>query len=795
MKNILNSIPFALLIFSQCVFAQSFSTLSGSVKDQNGEPIIGANIVIKESNQFAQADSKGHYSIDKVKQVQDYTLIVDYIGYAHFQKKINLSKSLENISIELIPNNVALSEISIVAKSKVQQVKEKAFNVAVIDAVKLHSRAMDISHALDKTSGMRVREDGGVGSNMNVSLNGYSGNQIKFFVDGIPMDNFGSAFQLNNIPINLANRIEIYKGVVPVGLGSDALGGAINIITNTYDNTSLDMSYSYGSFNTHRTNINFVYVDKKSGFYAQMNAYQNYSDNDYKVQVNVNDIATGEILGRNVKVKRFHDKFHNENFVGQIGVVKKSFADRIALGITLGQSYKEVQTGARMESVFGKIHQKGDIIMPTFVYQKNNLFTEGLDVKLNANYNLGSEQVIDTVYRRYNWLGDYVDYEKKYGVKGGERNRSMYKFKNNNGMVATIVNYKLGSYHNFSLSNTINFFKRKGNDALFPNDVVANTPATTTKNISGLSYQYTPNTSWSATVFGKYYNQKIDYTESYNPSGKWGDYAYRNYTSTQNNFGFGLTGSVFVADNFQIKSSFEKSIRLPTATELFGDKVNIDGNNKLKPELSYNYNLGFAYHPKISKNSLLNLDMNVFYRDSKDFIRQKLDGKMNFQTYDNIASITNTGIEGELRYYFKNSFNIGINGTYQDLRNTNKYIAGVKSDLYKDRLPNIPYLFGNADVNYTFRNIGKEASLTMGYSVTYIKEFYLFWPSMGSKEDGKFTIPDQVAHDFFATYTFGNQEKFQVTAECKNIFDKMIYDNFSLQKPGRSFVAKFRYFF
>lgn len=76
---------------------------------------------------------------------------------------------------------------------------------------------MDIGQVLDRVTGVRVKETGGVGSNVSVSLNGFTGNQIKFFVDGLPMDNFGSSFQLNNIPINFADRIEIYKGVVLFG--------------------------------------------------------------------------------------------------------------------------------------------------------------------------------------------------------------------------------------------------------------------------------------------------------------------------------------------------------------------------------------------------------------------------------------------------------------------------------------------------------------------------------------------------------------------------------------------------
>lgn len=76
-----------------------------------------------------------------------------------------------------------------------------------------------------------------------------------------------SAFGLNNIPAGLAKRVEVYKGVVPIELGGDALGGAINIVTDDSRRTRVNASYSFGSFNTHKTNVYAEHTTKK-GFYA-----------------------------------------------------------------------------------------------------------------------------------------------------------------------------------------------------------------------------------------------------------------------------------------------------------------------------------------------------------------------------------------------------------------------------------------------------------------------------------------------------------------------------------------------
>src|SRR5690606_12555387 len=148
----------------------------------------------------------------------------------------------------------------------------------------------------------------GVGSSFNFSLNGFSGNHVRFFLDGVPIDHLGSSFQINNMPINFADRVEVYKGVVPIWLGSDALGGAVNIITSQNAQNYLDVSYSYGSFNTHRSAIN-AGMTTKTGWTFQLSAFQNYSDNNYQVTVDASD-STGKYYP-NTRVKRFHDQYHN----------------------------------------------------------------------------------------------------------------------------------------------------------------------------------------------------------------------------------------------------------------------------------------------------------------------------------------------------------------------------------------------------------------------------------------------------------------------------------------------------
>ena len=768
------------------VLAQQYQNgVYGTITDQDGDPVAGATISLAGTKTGVISDLTGAYHL-KTNLIGSQEIKVSFIGFKTYTETIILEATSSyqlNIALETGYN---LSEVMIIGKNKIQEIEALAYNVDVIDATKLKNSTLDVAHALDRASGIRMRESGGVGSRMSLSMNGFRGNQVKIFIDGIPMDNFGSAFQLNNIPINLAERIEIYKGVVPVGLGADALGGAINIITNTYEKDRLDLSYSYGSFNTHRTNVDMTKVFKND-IIVNINAFQNYSDNDYKVNVDVADVNTGA-YSRNQEVRRFHDQYHNETFIGSFGVINKSYADRLLFGITLGQVYNEIQTAQRLVRVFGQRHSRSNIIMPTLKYQKKDLFVDGFDASINANYNLGKEQVIDTVNRRYDWYGHHKELGN--GNPGGEQSYTHSRFQNNNGLVNASFNYKIDEHQKLSLSNVFTSFDRKQENLLNPEENNYNPPRKSFKNVLGIGYQIEQK-DWSTTLFAKNYNQVNNFIQSYRESGSNDPIEIERYNQL-NNFGWGIAGTYFIDDRLQLKASYEKSYRLPTGNELFGDgNITLEGNTDLKPESSHNYNFGIAYSFILSHDHRFHFDGTLFYRDAKDFIRPRLNTNQVLQTMENLQDVTNLGGELQINYTNKN-FLAGMNFTYENLRNNTKYVEGTESLVYRDRIPNMPYFYGNGNLTYNFSNIMNTGNqLSLGYNLLYVHAFYRYWPSLGNG-DSKYGIPEQWSHDLTATYMM---DHFSFTLEIRNILDKNLYDNFSLQKPGRSFTGKISYTF
>ncbi len=767
-------------------------TIVGTVEDQDRQPLSSASVHIPDLGKSASTNAGGRFELRGLP-AGTFEIQISMTGHVPLKTRIGVKLRNQPFLFTLKADTVSLEAVTVFGYTPTQLVNRQAYNVTAVDAQKLHNSTSDIAHVLDRIPGARLRETGGVGSDYDFSINGFSGKRIRFFLDGVPMDHFGASFQINNIPINFAERVEVYKGVVPVWLGSDALGGAVNIITGNGMKNYLDVSYAYGSFNTHRSNLNAA-VTSKNGFTVQLNAFRNYSDNDYKVTVDAADIHTGK-YHPNTRVRRFHDTYHNETAIAQLGFVDKKWAGKFLIGITLGRYYREIQTGASMVTVFGAWHTKGDIVMPALKYQKKDLLIKGLDVAVNANYNFGREQNIDTVHARYNWFADSITYRGK----GGESsNLGHFKYSNNAANTTATLSYRINGRHYLALNDVFSHFDRKGHDSFYPDDSDHRIPQKTDKNILGFSYQYAAPDKWNATIFGKYLYQRartvLVKTSVLSP-----DTTFVDAGINRNKFGYGLAASYYILPGLQLKGSYERAYRLPESEDIFGDLVNRQGNWNVQPEYSNNVNIGFSYWLRLRKDHRFYFNANGIYYHARDYMVQTFNASQSRLMTSNYYTASNVGAEGELRYSYKQVLNAGFNLTCQNIRDRQKNLDDPFSGSvlpnynYRERIPNIPYLFGNTDASVLVKNVFSGGDrLTLGYNLLYMHSFYLYSVTQGAASS-KLGVPEQWSHEVNVVYTL-KDGRYNVGLEGKNLTDAKLYDNFSLQKPGRAFYIKLRYF-
>lgn len=782
--------------------------IKGNISDTEGNPLAGVSIRIKGSGRGTYSDQQGNYRITELL-AQSYTLIVSSMGYQTQEKLIQLRDDRPvDVDFVLKTDNRQLQQVTVVGKSEIQQLRESGFHVTAIDAQQYANSNVDINQILNRSTGIRIRESGGLGSDFTFSINGISGRHIRFFIDGIPMENMGQAYNLNNFPANLVERIEVYKGVVPGSLGSDALGGAVNIVTNRSTKHFVDASYSYGSFNTHRSAVVTRFNDKLRGISVLAKGFFNYSDNNYIMRNNPKHNVFIEVAEEGKWItkdglKRFNDRYKSGMGQVEVAVMNKKWADHLSAGFSYAGYDKQLQTGASVTTVYGGYYTTGYTLSPSVAYAKADFLAKGLSVTLNSSMGFDDYSVRDTASYPYDWSGHYIrplppHKEKKTG----------YQYTNRSLLARANADYSLNERHTITATYNANSSIRHSENELDPGyDMGPDNHLQ--KHILGLSM----NSSFmdgklSNNLFAKYYGvnasksiiTKTDYVKD-----EEGNYKAVNHFERKRDYsayyGYGIASRYRVMPNLGVKASFERAYRLLDANELFGDGLFYLGNDALIPESSYNLNLGVFYAIQRGHHAL-SMDAAAFYRDARDFIYNRTVRGVNRQTNEtsdymqpyNAGKVRITGAEAELKYGYKDLVSLKINASYQDAIDNRRFNDGVtayESITYRNRIPNQPWLFGNTEVIVGRDGLlGKRTRLQLDWYTQYIHWFYLNWEAFGSKAS-KNTIPTQLIHSASLTASWMDG-KYNISLESHNLGNEIAYDNFRLQKAGRAVYAKFR---
>lgn len=774
--------------------------LSGRVVAADSTTVNYATVYLKRTNFGTATDGRGIFRLHAPSG--EYVLVVSAIGYRTSEVPVHLGRDGLRLNPVVLEAESTQVEEVVVTASGVGRVQRSAFNAVALDTEPLQNTSRSLGEALSQMPGMKLRETGGVGSDMQLMLDGFSGKHVKIFIDGVPQEGAGTSYDLNNLPIHFAERIEVYKGVVPVGFGSDAIGGVVNIVTRRRPQSwFVDASYTFGSFNTHKSNLHFG-QRFRNGLTYEVNAFQNYSDNDYWIDNWVREFEVqpdGTVVKLPVDkndvrhVRRFNDCFHNEVVMGKVGVVDKSWADQLLVGLSWSNFYKEIQTGVYQEIVFGQKHRRGQSFVPSLEYRKRNLLTEGLDLTVTANYNHNVTRNIDTAARSYNWYGAYYETDVR-----GEQSYQNSESRNTNWNATFNLNYRLGEAHTFTFNHVWSDFRRTSRSYVGTSSVLTafDIPKVTRKNISGLSYRLMISERWNLSAFGKYYRQYNEGPVSQSSDGV-GDYI--RMSRTVSAWGWGGAGTYYILKELQAKFSYERAYRLPTTDELFGDEDLEAGRTDLRPERSDNFNFNLSYSLPLGAEHRLYVEGSLLYRDTRDYIKRGLGkhGTTQFGIYENHGHVKTRGYTLSLRYGFGRWLSVG--GTYSDIdtRDYERFWTGSsqqESMHYKVRLPNIPYRYANFDATFSWHDLFARGNvLTVSYDGFWQHAFPLTWENIGSKET-KAYVPEQLSHNLSISYSL-KQGRYNLSFECRNLTDARLYDNFSLQKAGRAFYVKARVHF
>lgn len=672
-----------------------------------------------------------------------------------------------------------LDRIEVRGENKNKALISSGFKVDVLLTEEFKNSNYNLIEILESSPGISVRQNGGLGSNFQLSLNGLSGNQIRYFFDGIPMEKFGSGL---NSSANLIEAMHIYKGVVPVYLGADALGGAINIVTPSLDEDSLDLSYTFGSFNTHKAAV-FAHKHFDNDTFLRLSTNLEHSDNNYQMNEVVATDEIGNVIGTN-SAERFHDQYTGGSVKIKAGVIDNFFADEFSVTATYDKNRNNHQhPSTSINKVFGKYHSNNKTQLLSTTYRKS---LGNFDITAYALTGEVEDVTNDSYSREYEWSGEYTD--KIDDVKGELGNKSIFTLIDKVTRTSLVGRYKLSETEDVTLSYSNNYVKRRGSDSLDASNTNFSKANWIEKSILGIAYdnrEFLPNVDLSLFAKKYFYDGEINSTEDIN------DTNVNVKTIVEfNKTGGGTALSYLVTPQLRMKFSYEKAYRLPEAVEILGTGRFVLPNSSLQAEESHNFNAGILAEFN-TDNSLSRLESNVFYRDSTNFIRY-VPILIIYGEYQNLQNVETKGIEASYYLSLFDQYTIQFNATYQDIINKSQYdVSGVVDDNFNNRMPNEPYLFADLRLSVDFDIFDK--TMKASWNSSFVEKFFLYWEGKGDP-DSKFYIPQKITHDIDIEYTVEGGD-YNVSLSIRNIFDASVYDNFNIQKPSRAAYLKFRYSF
>lgn len=655
---------------------------------------------------------------------------------------------------------------------------------AALDTVDLDAEAelaSDFGSVLRRTRGISLRQSGGLGSRTSFSLNGLSGRQIPIFLDGLPIELSGFASNVAAIPVGLIGQLEIYKGVVPIELASDALGGALNLRTRETFRSRAFASYEHGSFGTHRL-LGDVLVAEDS-YLVTAQVWFDEARNDYTIVVDGFDLLTGQVQEDSLEVEKNNAEFQSFGLSGGFGLRGLSWADELSFRAFYGDSRKGLPHDLTQTVAYGEV-ETGQASVGGVARHRMSL-GPWIETHLALGFVRRDARLSDLADTRYDFEGNPRGQTRGELVSGGiEQDLTEWL-----ATARLTVDVAAAQEHRVVLSAAPELETRDGS-RLQPGsgEGPRSLPGFQIFSmVAGLSYRFEPRLlPVENDLFMKLY--------VFDASGEDVVLGFSTGEVDQSRVDFGIGDAVrwTILDFLSLRASGEWATRLPDFSEVFGDGVLVSGNGELEPERSINLNLSLSAFGDSSQLGRFEATAWGFARIVDDLIL--IQTGSSGSRFVNIDSALVFGGEAEALWRSPGDY-LELSGvlTYEEGRNTS--FEGAFARFRDDRLPNRPYLYGSGSLRGGLDGLFAAGDRLEALGrARWVHEFFLLWPSAGDPST-KAVIPEQLVVDVGLLYRFsfplrGPESQMTLSLESRNVLDGRVFDLLGVELPGRSFHLK-----
>jgi outer membrane receptor for ferrienterochelin and colicins len=703
-----------ILLITVSLQLHAQETVIKIIDGKSGSAIQFANVCIEsidgKSKVYLLSNAEGYVKNNVDKRS---TIAVSSLGYA---SKLDTISPGETITIYLLPTVYNVDEVVVTGQFKAVKVDKSIYKIDVISNAQMQSKAANnLADLLSTELNMRTSVDASLGT--DISIQGLSGEHVKILVDGVPViGRQNGILDLSQVVLSNVDHVEIIEGPMSVIYGSNALAGAINIITREPNHGRIlgKVNTYYESVGVYNADMGFTYRKKHNmvNFNGGRNFFGGYSVQDTsrvdqwkpKAQyfADVDYVWSGEKSRFKLGTGIFYEDLRNKDAIEQYYDIRPDNAS-VTIGYRAFDEYhytRRLNNTAEFQHKFNGQYQIESILSYSH-YQK---------VKNTFNHNLITltETPTDSTGQDTTRFGNLMF--RSTLSKVGNHWYDLY-----GGVDLSIEN---------ATGKRLNGDKRIDDYALFTS--VKLFPQRKLNIQAGLR---------------AIYNSKYEAPLVYALNLKYDPFKH---------IGF--------------RASYGKGFRAPALKELYLEFTdinhNISGNSALKAEYSHNFNFSVNSNLLNKKNHSLSIDGTFFYNTINNKIDFIFD--MNNPTwaqYFNIAgNYRSAGADVKLRYKLHPRFSFNAGTNY----------------LVRSQVSNLDQFYRSTDyiIDFNYKNLKYLFRIALFYKYTddwYTSRSYLDKNTQASKiEDGYMagyhTMDITLSRPFF-------KNSLEIFIGAKNIFD------------------------
>ena len=590
-------------------------TLQGKVVDEDGQPVLCATVRLEKTTIGAVTNGKGEFVFKDVPN-GEYVMRTSRMDFE--TQKQNVNQMDRNLLIRLKKSYLNLNEVVVTGTGTYHRLKDTPVPVEVITAKEIaNTGALNFEDALSALS-TSITTKGAY----NIVMNGLRNKQILILVDGKRLaGDVGGDNDLERIDMSNIKRIEVVKGGASSLYGSEAMGGVINIITNTpqaaMDIVSATRISKYGQFNQ---NVN---VGFKVGKVISQTTYQRRQTEGWQLSPYEIKTLTKPTRDTLVETGKQAMAAYHSNTVSQ----------------------KFVYNPTKKSSVYTKgvyFDKKTDRPYADYAY---DMFYKDYNFALGGEYHFRKHInyiTFDSYFDNYEY---YKDYLKKSGkFEAGDRDLTKRQR-----LFNTTVKGVFSVGENHKLNTGLDFM----------NEYM--------KNPESLAE------SKSAYTMAFYAQDEIKVIERLSVVA---GFRLLHHETFKNKFTPKIS-AMYTLDHFNFRASYAAGFRAPNLQELYYDKISgsmvSQGNINLKPERSNYFSLNTEYisdHFTFSITGYINNIKDIIDRQVQPLTPEDEAGGIKTRyMYNNVSKARTQGVDVAINTFLGDGFSIGANYSYLDARN------------------------------------------------------------------------------------------------------------------------------